>query len=100
MRKPLIAITIAIWANAASAGYETGGSLLQECMSSHPWCFGYIIGVVDSIEGHRVCLPPAISIGRVEGMVVGFLHAHKELHDRTAAGLIAQALSAAFPCNR
>lgn len=103
----LIAVFLAIWASTASAGYETGESLLRVCMkpSTAGVCYGYVIAVADLMEnsevaGYRACLPPRVNVGRLESVVVTFLSAHEELRGRVASELIAQALSSMFPCPR
>jgi Rap1a immunity proteins len=93
-------------------GYILGNRLLESCTSAverdNALCFGYVIGVSDAMQvaqttggglfGWQACLPPSTIAEQVTEVAVRFLIAHPEALQSSASGLIAKALSDAFPC--
>jgi hypothetical protein len=94
-------------------GYITGDRLIKECRSvvqrDSALCIGYIIGVSDAMQaaqdtggslfGWQACLPPGTTAEQVTKAAVRFLIAHPEAQPSSASGIIAKALSDAFPCH-
>jgi hypothetical protein len=94
------------------AGY-TGDRLMAACAnrSEHDsaLCLGYIVDVADAMQasktsdgalifGWRACLPPGTTAEEVRYVAVHFLIAHPEVRLSSASGLVANALSEAYPC--
>jgi hypothetical protein len=97
------------------AGYVAGEKLTEECTSvvqrDGALCFGYILGVSDAMQaaqasggavvfGWRACLPPSTMAKAVRDVAVHFLIAHPEVQQSSASGIVAKALSDAYPCPR
>ena len=92
-------------------GYIAGNRLIEACMSAvqrdNALCFGYVVGVSDAMQaaqatggalfGWQACLPPSTTAEQVTEVAV-FLIAHPEAQQSSVSGLIAKALSDAFPC--
>jgi Ssp1 endopeptidase immunity protein Rap1a len=93
-------------------GYIMGNRLLASCTSvvqrDNALCIGYVIGVSDAMQaaqatggalfGWQACLPPSTTAEQVTTGAVRFMIAHPEAQQSSASGLIAKALSDAFPC--
>jgi Rap1a immunity proteins len=90
------------------AGYITGDRLITACDSrserDSALCRGYILGVADAMQaskasggalifGWRACLPPETTSQGLRYVAVHFLIAQS-----SASGLVAKALSEAYPC--
>jgi hypothetical protein len=52
----------------------------------------------DSVDGYTACFPPDFKDGQAKDAVKEFLTLHPEWRHHAAAGLVAEALSEAFPC--
>ncbi len=71
-------------------------------------CIGYIYGVIESHDFltlkkpslSRFCMPRSVGAGHLIGVVLRHLKGDPQSLERMAAGEIAFALSAAFPCAR
>lgn len=99
----------------AQGFFQTGNSLLNLCQ--HPGytegvCIGFVAGISDALShamkssvgsghlgGWQACIPYDITQGQARDVAVTFLMAHPEMRHYLAAGLVAQALSEAFPCS-
>jgi Rap1a immunity proteins len=93
-------------------GYIAGNRLIEACTSAverdNALCFGYVVGVSDAMQaaqatggalfGWQACLPPSTTAEQVMEVAVRFLIAHAEAQQSSASGLVAKALSDAFPC--
>ena len=107
-----LAIAVACVAQDRQMAGYTGGRLMAACAnrSEHDsaLCLGYILDVADAMQaskasggalifGWRACLPPGT--GRGDAVVaVHFLIAHPGVRQSSASGLVANALSKAYPC--
>ena len=95
------------------AGYITGDRLITTCDSrserDSALCLGYILGVADAMQaskasggalifGWRACLPPGTTSQGLRYVAVHFLIAHPDVRQSSASGLVAKALSEAYPC--
>jgi len=63
----------------------------------------YIVGIADALEGNvidgwRACIPQSVTQGQAKDVALKWLRAHPEKRHFAAAGLVAYALSDAFPC--
>ena len=90
---------------AQSDVFESGNGLLEGCSRDPSWCLGYIVGVADAMLanggtflGWRVCFPASVVQGELQDVVIKYLQTWPERRDYGASGLVAHALSEAFPC--
>ena len=91
-------------------GFENGESLFDTCAGpGGPWrnayCLGYILGIADimaksgiQVEGFGACFSSDVTQGQVRDAVVNWLRANPDSRRYGATGLVAKALSEAFPC--
>ncbi len=92
--------------NEAAAAYESGGTLLEHCLSesliSGIYCMGYILGVADSNaysnDEKTFCLPKDVSRNQLRLMAVKFLKDNPVTHHYGAASIIVRPWIKAFPC--
>jgi hypothetical protein len=95
----------------ASAGFETGADLLALCEDpddagfAEMHCLGYITAVADVLEenpinGLRACIPDdSVTVGRLAEVATAYLRRYPERGGYGAAGLVADALRGAWPCD-
>lgn len=98
----------------ATTGYITGDRLITQCAdgtsTGDGLCLGYILGVVDAMQaaqasggtlvfGWNTCPPSDVKAEQLRAIVVHFLDDHPETRASSATGLVAKALSDAFPCS-
>ena len=108
-----LAIAVACVAQDRQMAGYTGGRLMAACAnrSEHDsaLCLGYILDVADAMQaskasggalifGWRACLPPGTTAEEMRYVAVHFLIAHPEVRQSSASGLVANALSKAYPC--
>jgi Ssp1 endopeptidase immunity protein Rap1a len=92
----------------APAAVKDGNALLQQCTATvgafMEFCFGYIDAIADSLlEDRRLglvdnCFPAELDDVQLRDIVVKFLRENYDLRRLAAPGLVAQALSEAYPC--
>lgn len=102
-------------AGSARAGYVTGGELLGSCRPARidpvyrlkvAECRGYVVGVSDSFDCRRHNQDfswenrSRVSQEELVNVVIAWLESHPETHFYQADGLVAAALSEAFPCGQ
>jgi hypothetical protein len=97
-------------ATSARAGFDSGAELLRLCEDpddsgfAEMYCLGYITAVADVLErnevnGLRACIPDeGVKVEDLAAVVKDYLGQHPERGHYGAAGLVADALGAAFPC--
>lgn len=89
--------------------FETGDSLVEDCLSNSPelqsHCVGYIAAVADTLSASPIgdfhaCIPGGrgVSEEQLKAIVLNWLRSRAGERRFTAAGLVAEALSEAFPC--
>ena len=112
------AITLAVPCDAQDTtrqgySYITGARLSGPCTSGGQrdsgLCLGYILGIADAMQaaqasggalfGWRACVSPEIRPEQLLDVAVRFLAAHPAYAQFSASGLVANALSDAFPCH-
>lgn len=108
VRHATIVVLLAIIASPAVAKtyicFGTGNRLNNPCLSTSPdnddgICFGYALGVADSLSrGSALCYPPQIGASQVVDVAKRYLRDHPELRHVCADELFARALLDAFPC--
>jgi Rap1a immunity proteins len=64
---------------------------------------GYVAAIADAsgqrgVEGRRTCAPPNVTLQQDVDVVKRYLEMHPEQRQYVAEGLVALALSEAFPC--
>lgn len=68
------------------------------------FCQGYITAIADEMSGgfefrkFRACIPKDTTVGQMRQVVSKWLGDHPKYHQDPGAGLVAEALSEAFPC--
>ena len=101
-------------ASTSEAAFYDGNKLLSQCRPTANdenrvyklmACVSYIAGVSDAggepqndVLGYRFCNPLSVTTGQEVDIVVKWLRANPEQRHYVAAGLVAKALSKAFPC--
>jgi hypothetical protein len=69
------------------------------------FCLGYIDGVADALDkniinGYKACVPDGVTAGQLQDVVVQYLRLNPADRHFLAFGLVADAISKAFPCRR
>jgi hypothetical protein len=122
MRKLLVFSVFTLISSPASAGFETGNSLLAECsvqandstyFHSASGCLSYVVGIADMIELQQrmkdvngqtvrqfICVPSGVTKGQVRDITVQYLSNNPDKRHFNAAALVWNALLAAFPCSQ
>jgi hypothetical protein len=62
--------------------------------------YGYIEGVLDSVNDKEVCVPTTVTIGQVGAMVSKFLDEHPEGWHYNASSVVVVALQSTFGCGK
>lgn len=88
--------------------YITGNALLALCQSTSPEdrsdCYGYIVGIADVLDagnpvnGISACMDSQIVQRQLWDIVTQWMVVHPAVRQLGASGLVAGALSDAFPC--
>ena len=85
--------------------YMSGNDLFDTCSVASDrtflqgTCDGYIVGAIDAMQDSKTtCVPAGVVIKQLRDVVVQYLQAHPEERQYTAAGIIREAISEAFPC--
>jgi hypothetical protein len=113
----ILSILLASLATEAKAGlaFVDGNQLYSDCTSSDYFfrggCLRYVLGIYDAAEteaiwigGHSTilgwhwCAPDGITAGQIVDVVVRHLRDNPQDRHLDAPGLIAKALSQAWPC--
>jgi hypothetical protein len=107
------ALLIAVSARADPfPGLDTGNALQRVCAAEDGLefgaCIGYINGSVDQFfaiapflgDGMTACRPRGVTYGQAKAVILKHLNDHPERLQQKASALIAQALIAAFPCEK
>jgi Rap1a immunity proteins len=87
--------------------FQNGNQLYERCTEpNRDSCLGYVAGIFDalasgaSIADYSACMPSGTTVQQAVDVATQFLTSHPEMRHYAAAGLVAQALSDAFPCSR
>jgi hypothetical protein len=95
----------------ACEGFRTQGTMSPDEIMRFRYCEAYIVAVADTLAslkaslrastGKRVkyCPPKGVESQQLTSVAVNYLRDHPEKRDLAAASLVANALSAGFPCN-
>ena len=88
--------------------FDTAAMLQRMCTGEDTFangvCVGYVVAVADVLaEGNAVnrfrsCFTEAVTRGQLADVVVTWLGQHPDDKRYAAAGIVAEALSKAFPC--
>jgi hypothetical protein len=68
--------------------------------SSWGYCWSYIEGVVDALDGGTFCIPAGTTADKFGAVAIQYLREHLDLRNYNAAGVVAEALGKAFPCRK
>jgi hypothetical protein len=109
----LAGIILVTSGEAAWCASLDGNTLYKDC-SSKPGksgddfqvgvCTGYVVGIAEvmfsgnQVNGFRACAPEGITRRQVTDIVVKWLNENPTERHRAAVGLVAAALTKAFPC--
>lgn len=108
-----LAVSLITHGSSSLAGsFVNGNGLLEMCTVDREdalyfqkvaRCSGYVAGIADALANnpvnrYRACLPKQATVGQITDVVKLQLERHPELRHMAAAGLVAEALSIAFPC--
>jgi hypothetical protein len=118
MKKVFIAIamiSILLYAQQSSAFFYDG-SKLEELANSdariqagipagidyqNSWHFGgYVMGVVDTLDGITICIPADVKAIQVAAIVKKYLKDHPEECNESGAALVVKALVPPFGCKK
>lgn len=105
----LAGITAAFTAHLAEASFLDGNDLYARCAApmgdvSLSFCNGYVAGISDalyegnSVNGYKACIPSGPTVGQMADVVRQFLAANPASRHKASEGLVAHAISDAFPC--
>ena len=103
------ALVVISFVPVAEAGFMDGNKLLTRCRNEtdvydQAYCLAYIVAITDTlwgenaVQGYRACPLGSLVQGRALDIVVSWLEAHPQHRHFSANGLVAAALSEAFPC--
>lgn len=106
----LFCITLlSLYSAYSSAMFKDGNNIYKFCTTQEndtyyhfnaSYCQGYVIGVVDTIDGVFTCLPEGVTVGQSIDIVTRYLAAHPEIRHMEGAALITNALKESFPCKK
>ena len=110
-------LTPSIAAEKTTVAIVNGNVLLERCQFSQTFCYGYIIGVIDTYSGEKrggrmyrhvrrwidprstfFCLHKTIKIDVVVIVVKKYIVDHPEHRHYSGTAIVGQALLEAFPC--
>jgi hypothetical protein len=104
----MIGLGAATQPDEAAAAFVTGNQLLSACQSSATIermdCLGYVSAIADTlgsggqIQGIKACLPPTVTRGQAQDVVVQWLLNNAAHRHHAAPVLTAAAFAGAFPC--
>ncbi len=105
--KKLASILVLLFLMTANAHALTGAELkkhLIEFNSSSgslwgPYGVGYVLGVADLGNGLLFCTP-SVTNKELTSIVLSYLFAHPDKLEKSADGLVVNALSAKWPCEK
>lgn len=104
-------VGLALWSQAATAGFEMGNDLYAKCPAQRPdsireaAALGHVIGGHDTATGDTAkpatyCRPTGVSAVQMRDVVCAWLTNHPENRHYTANSIIVVALTQAWPCTR
>jgi MFS-type transporter involved in bile tolerance (Atg22 family) len=100
--RSIIASALIAASASVSAQYVTGNNLLTRMDSnSHGdrmYAIGYVVGVIDSMNGYVFCLPRGFVVGQAHDMVHNYLTNVPADRHLAADVIAAKVLTASFPC--
>jgi hypothetical protein len=91
--------------HAFTANFLNGSDLLEKCNTQLDIvCIGYINAVAyamndgNAVNGFKACIPLGVTAQQIKDVAVQYLTKNPAIRNYAAAGLVAAALSEAFPC--
>jgi len=90
-------------ASYAAGAFTTGNSLADDCEKNDSgfqdgFCYGFVIGVFDTIQGEKICAPDGVTIKQVQSIVKKYLKENPASLHFGAELLVSLALMKTFPC--
>ncbi|MFM7273629.1 MAG: Rap1a/Tai family immunity protein [Gammaproteobacteria bacterium] len=95
----------------ATAAFDTGNRLYEDCSAENyfnrGYCGGYVVGIVDTIEAlqgrgvlpaNALCIPEGATKGQLVDVVLKYLGDNPDRRHLDAGALVPEALNRAFPC--
>jgi Ssp1 endopeptidase immunity protein Rap1a len=86
-----------------------GNNLYADCIGRNTegplLCLGYVTAIMDvlsvsAVNRFKACVPTDADMNQIMDVVKFFIRDHAEKRHLVAAGLVAEALATAFPCQR
>jgi len=104
-----VSVLVATAPHATGQFFFTGNTLMENCRAGvqdkvanlidFGACTGYILAVTDVLAANKgVCLHAGVTMAQIRDFVVKWLEANPQKRHLAAHGLVAQAMSEAFPC--
>jgi hypothetical protein len=108
MKHMIAAVLVSLVVSGPAWG-KPGNDVYTHCRSGDNFsdgiCMGYIQGVADALNGpergmrgRHFCIPEQATYGQIKAVVIKWFEANPQLLHYAAFGLVANALSKAFPC--
>lgn len=88
---------------AAGATFVVGNTIKDDLKVKGSISMGYVAAIADvmsssPVNGFKACIPQRVQIGQLRDVVAKFFESNPEILHHQADGLVAAALSNAFPC--
>jgi hypothetical protein len=99
MKKLLIGLLLTC--TTAQAEFISGNQLYDELrgnINAKLYALGYIIGVVDRSMHQDICLPPGVTQGQIQDVVLNYLTAKPQMRNYSADISVVVALRQHWPC--
>jgi len=117
MRKLICATVLATCLVSGAASATSGNDLLEQCSATKAdgvtkWsvnmasCYGYISGVINTLEGLQsteylksvTCIPEGVNIEELRDITVNIIKTVPEYRHYKASSLVILAMKKVFPC--
>lgn len=104
----LLCFALMLASPVVHAGYVNGETLKgwleetnKEAGTFHSGSgFGYVAGVVDSLDGVIFCIPGDVKLGTLRSTVLTYIYANSGNLKTSAEGFVARALKNRWPCKQ
>ncbi|MGS3128148.1 Rap1a/Tai family immunity protein [Aeromonas caviae] len=100
---------LSLYSAYSSAMFKDGNDIYRICTTPESdkyfhmdasYCQGYVIGVVDTVNGVFTCLPEGVTVGQSVDIVTKYLAAHPETRHMEGSVIVTNALKESFPCKK
>ncbi|MGU5678101.1 Rap1a/Tai family immunity protein [Aeromonas allosaccharophila] len=102
-------VLLSLYSAYSSAMFKDGNDIYRICTTPKDdkyfhmdasYCQGYIIGVVDTVDGFFACLPEGVTVGQNVDIVTKYLATHPEIRHMEGSIIVTDALKEFFPCKK